>query len=217
MPRALATAVALLWVTAAPRAHQVDEYLQAARLALAHDRVTLELDLTPGIAVASSVVPNLDTDGDGTISPGEARAYGESVLSDVAVALDGQPLGVTLERVEVPTSGEMREGVGTIRLLATAPVAISGPGRRRLDFRNNHRPDIGAYLANALKPDERAIHVERQTRDPRQQAIQIDYRVDPGPMLRATWLLVGLAVLAFLVGRGRSDPPSRYALRRASR
>jgi len=207
MRRALATAVALLCAAAAPRAHQVDEYLQAARLSLTYDRVMLELDLTPGVAVASSVVPTLDTDGNGAISPGEAHAYGESVLSDVAVALDGHPLGVTLERVEVPTSGEMRDGVGTIRLRATAPVAISGPGRRRLDFRNNHRPDIGAYLANALKPDDRTIHVERQTRDPRQRDIQIDYRVDPGPMLRAAWLLGGLAVLAFLVGRGRLRTP----------
>jgi hypothetical protein len=209
MRRALATAVALLCAAAAPHAHQVDEYLQAARLSLTYDRVTLELDLTPGIAVASSVVPTLDTDGNGAISPGEAHAYGESVLSDVAVALDGHPLGVTLERVEVPTSGEMRDGVGTIRLRATALVAISGPGRRRLEFRNNHRPDIGAYLANALKPDDRTIHVERQTRDPRQRVIQIDYRVDPGPMIRATWLLGGLAVLAFLVGRGRLRTPPK--------
>ena len=207
--RALATAVALLCAAAAPRAHQIDEYLQAARLSLTHDRVTLELDLTPGIAVAASVVPTLDIDDSGAISPGEARAYGESVLSEVAVALDGHPLAVTLERVEVPTSEEIRDGIGTIRLRATAPVAISGPGRRRLDFRNNHRPDIGAYLANALNPDERAIHVERQTRDPRQRVIQIDYRVDPGPMLRAAWLLVGLAVLAVLVGRGRFRPPAQ--------
>jgi len=209
MRRALATAVALLCAAAAPRAHQVDEYLQAARLSLTHDRVTLELDLTPGVAVASSVVPTLDTDGSGAISPGEARAYAESVLSDVALALDGHPLGVTLERVEVPTSGEMRDGVGTIRLRATAPVAISAPGHRRLDFRNNHRPDIGAYLANALKPEDRAIHVERQTRDPRQRVIRIDYRMDPGPMHRAAWLLVGLMVLAFLAGRGRFRPPAR--------
>jgi hypothetical protein len=33
-------------------AHRRDEYLQAARIAVGPDRVRIELDLTPGMAVA---------------------------------------------------------------------------------------------------------------------------------------------------------------------
>ena len=32
-------------------AHRIDEYLQAARLAITPDRITLEMDLTPGYLV----------------------------------------------------------------------------------------------------------------------------------------------------------------------
>ena len=37
-------------------AHRRDEYLQAARLALDPGRVQIELDLTPGIAVADAIL-----------------------------------------------------------------------------------------------------------------------------------------------------------------
>ena len=45
---AAATAGLLLVLSASPSAHRLDEYLQAARVALAHTRVELEIDLTPG-------------------------------------------------------------------------------------------------------------------------------------------------------------------------
>ena len=37
-------------------AHRLDEYLQAARIAVDVDRVGVELDLTPGVAIAPSVM-----------------------------------------------------------------------------------------------------------------------------------------------------------------
>ena len=46
-------------------AHRRDEYLQAARLAVEPDRVELELDVTPGIAVADATIADLDRDRDG--------------------------------------------------------------------------------------------------------------------------------------------------------
>src|SRR5215210_2258008 len=44
-------------------AHRLDEYLQATRLAIEPDRVEIALDLTPGIAVAESIVAEIDADG----------------------------------------------------------------------------------------------------------------------------------------------------------
>ena len=62
-------------------AHRRDEYLQAARLAIDPDRVQIELDLTPGIAVADAVLADIDCDANGSISAVEARAYSERVAS----------------------------------------------------------------------------------------------------------------------------------------
>ena len=92
-----AAVVALLSVDG--QSHNLDEYLQAARLLLVRDRVALELDLTPGVAVAPGIIAIIDQDADAAISSEEARAYAQTVMSDVRLSLDGQAIGVKLDRV----------------------------------------------------------------------------------------------------------------------
>ncbi|HVD92322.1 MAG TPA: hypothetical protein VNC21_08575, partial [Vicinamibacterales bacterium] len=57
-------------------AHRRDEYLQAARLAIDPARVEIELDLTPGIALADTIIADIDRNRDGLFSPDEQQAYG---------------------------------------------------------------------------------------------------------------------------------------------
>ncbi len=202
--RALGAVVVLVCVSVNLRAHQLDEYLQAARLALSHGRVALELDLTPGVAVAPAIVGAIDSNADRMISPLEARAYASSVLSDVTITLDGRPVAIALESVEVPSGEELHRGTGTIQLRAAGTV--DGSGARLLRFLNNHRPDISVYLANALRSGEPAVHVVKQLRDPRQREIQIEYRVDSSGPARVAWLLAGVGGLLALVAARRRAP-----------
>jgi len=174
-------------------AHRLDEYLQATRLSLVRERVTLEVDLTPGVTIAPAIVTVLDRDGDGTISPIEAGAYGQVVLSDLVLELDGRPVALTLTRVETPSIGEMRDGSGTIQVRAVGPVDAIGSGRRRLDFRNNHQPATSVYLANALRPQDGDVDVVGQIRDPRQQGVRIEYDVHPRWPGQLIWLVLGVA------------------------
>ena len=76
----LAPSSSSLAMPAESAAHRLDEYLQAARVSLARDRIALEVDLTPGANIAPAIVALLDRDGDGTISPIEAEAYGQVCL-----------------------------------------------------------------------------------------------------------------------------------------
>ena len=177
-------------------AHRLDEYLQATRLSLARDRITLEVDLTPGVNIAPAIVTLLDRDGDGTISPIEAGAYGQVVLSDLVLELDGRPVALTLTRVETPPLGEMRDGSGTIQVRAVGPVDAIGSGRRRLEFRNNHQPAASVYLANALIPQDDDVGVVAQIRDPRQRGVRIEYDVHPRWPGRLIWLVLGVAGVA---------------------
>ena len=62
-------------------AHRTDEYLQAARLAIEPAGVQIELDLTPGIALAQTILADIDRDRDGSLSADEQRAYAALVLS----------------------------------------------------------------------------------------------------------------------------------------
>ena len=62
-------------------AHRRDEYLQAARLAIDPGGVQLELDLTPGIALAEAIIADIDRNRDGALSQDEQRDYAGSVAA----------------------------------------------------------------------------------------------------------------------------------------
>lgn len=174
------------------KAHRLDEYLQATRVSFARDQLAIDVDLTPGISIASGVIAMLDANADGTIAPAEADAYGRAVLSDVRVSLDGNPVGMTLAAIDVPTLDEMRSGTGTIRLHAAGSVTPSA-GRHSLEFVNNHRPETSVYMVNALVPEDSGIDIMSQTRDPRQREFRAEYDVTSEWLGYVTLLALGTA------------------------
>jgi hypothetical protein len=199
--RAIATtaAVAVL-LSIDTQAHRLDEYLQAARLSLVHERVAMELDLTPGVAVAPEIIGIIDRDADAAISPEEARAYGQTVISDVRLTLDGHAVDVTLDRVEVPSTADLRAGLGTIAVRGSGSVDRLGAGRHSLHFRNDHHPGEAAYLINALAPGDPAIRVISQARDPIQREGRIDYEIRSSSAAHWFWLFAVLACFPRQVG-----------------
>lgn len=176
-------------------AHRLDEYLQATRLAIHLDRLDLELDLTPGVAVAPKVISWIDTNGDGEISGAERDAYVRQVLSSVTLLLDGSPVRMVQGKTHFPLPAEMGLGVGTIQLRASAKVPAAGAGFHRLSFLNWHRPGLSVYLVNALVPVEPRIQIGEQRRDRAQRGITLDFTVAGDA--RWVWgfaLLVGLLI-----------------------
>jgi hypothetical protein len=180
-------------------AHRRDEYLQAARLAVDPDRVRIELDLTPGIAVADGVIAGIDTDRSGAISSAEAQAYAAVVRQSVHLEVDAAPLAVYLSATTFPDVAAMRNGEGPIRLILTGVLPPLAAGRHALRFRNAHRPDIGVYLANALVPDSRRIAIIGQRRDVAQRELTIDYDLHPSQPGSGLIPLVASVVVAVLV------------------
>jgi hypothetical protein len=214
MTRIMAITAALVLATpVGAMAHRLDEYLQASRVAVAPGGITVHLDLTPGVSVAAIVIALLDGDGDGRVSPLEAEAYGRIVLSDLSARLDGESLGLTLTRVEVPTEGEMRDGVGTIRIQAAAASHAHGAGPHQFELWNSHRPEASVYLANALAPQDTDIRIVRQQRDARQQMYSLEYDVRPSNGAAVGWLI---AAAAALVAHARWRTRSRYDGRETS-
>jgi hypothetical protein len=168
--------VACLAAAAGPRAHELDEYLQATLVSIERDRVQFEINLTPGVAVASQVAAAIDTNRDGGISPAEAESYARRVLYGVSVEVDERPKPVVLVSHTFPTLEEMAQGLGTIRLKGASTVS-SSRGSHTVLIRNTHQPSISVYQANALVPGDKAISIQAQRRDPQQRELRIDYQV----------------------------------------
>src|SRR5207244_536947 len=123
-----------------------------------------QLDLTPGSAVAERVVMEIDSNGDGSVSPDEQAAYAGTVLGALDLMMDGRPLVLRLDTSRIPDVDAMRRGEGTIRFDARADVPSLAQGRHELMLRNRFAPDISVYLANVLVPASDAIAINSQQR-----------------------------------------------------
>jgi hypothetical protein len=217
----LALTAALIGV-AEVSAHRRDEYLQAARLAIDPGRVQLELDLTPGIAVADAIIAAIDGNRDGSLSEDEQRAYGSLVVSALTLEVDAHPLRLQLGTSSFPDTGAMRHGEGTIRLQSTAPFQRLSIGLHRLLFRNRHHSDRSVYLANALVPDSAEVAVTAQRRDRDQRELIIEFVVrrrqpavsnrEPGPCSGQTPSRRSCRGLSVESERRRQQPAALLAL-----
>ena len=105
--RARVALTVLLVCAAIPRtadAHRLDEYLQATRISIAADRINVEINLTPGAAVADDVFAAIDTDRNETISPAEGSAYVESFVRSLSLNIDGVLRPLSLDTLSDTTS-----------------------------------------------------------------------------------------------------------------
>jgi hypothetical protein len=178
MRRLVWTTLAILAVSSRPAdSHQLDEYLQATRIATAANRVAVEIGLTPGVAVAPRVFALIDRDGDGRASPAEIDSYARGVLREVVVSVDGQSLYMAIIRAECPPWEEIRAGAGTIRIEAVATTRAMSSGRHQIRLLNTHEPGFSVYLVNALVPSDPAITIAAQRRDVLQHGIELDVDV----------------------------------------
>ena len=174
----------MLLTTGALTAHRRDEYLQTARVAVDPDRVGIELDLTPGISVAEEVLAAIDRDGNRSISSEEAQAYRRQVLDGVVAEVDGMPLALELVDSRVPEVEAVLNGEGTMRLHVRVPLPRLSAGTHHFRYRNNHRPDIGVYLVNALVPASERVSIVAQRRDVDQRDVTIEYTLAADPATR---------------------------------
>jgi hypothetical protein len=173
----LSAAVAILLCVGPPAfAHRLDEYLQATTLSVGKDRVEAEIRLAPGVSVFPAVLAALDVDGDGAVTEAEVRTYGEALLRDLSLSVDGEPVRLRLVAFDAAPIEEMKEGRGGIRLEAEGDVARSA-GDRTLVFENHHLGRIAAYLVNCVVPSDPTIRVTAQDRSYDQSFYRLRYAV----------------------------------------
>jgi hypothetical protein len=181
-------------------AHRLDEYLQAARIDLQADGVTIELDVTPGAAVADSIIAAIDRDQDGAISTDEQHTYAGEIVRQLEIALDGAPLQPHLSSSTFPTLDALRHGEGTIRLQVSAAHRTLSMGLHQLFFSNRHLQQHSVYLANALVPTRSRLSVMEQQRTADQRQLTIDYSVSTALAgFSSSGLLLGLLATVLIV------------------
>lgn len=174
-PVALTILLVISWVATA-RAHRLDEYVQATAITLENDRVTLQLRLIAGVAVAPQLLSRLDSNQDGAITDSEQRRYAQTVAHDLSLTLDGKPMALQLVGSSLAQPAEIRRGMGGILLTFRASLPVDRSSHQ-LTLKNQHQRLQSIYLVNCLQPESPAIRIESQQRNDSQSVYQLKYTV----------------------------------------
>jgi hypothetical protein len=185
-------------------AHRLDGYLQGEILSIEKAMVSMQMTLTPGVAVFPLLIAEIDSNGDGAISSTEELAYAGRVLADLKLAIDGQPLTPKLLSMQFPTIEELKGGLGEIQIEFTAALPAAGPSRK-LVFENHHQSRVAAYQVNCLVPRDPDLRILSQVRNYSQSSYELDFEQAGARsnLLNAAWRpgaskpLGTLALLAF--------------------
>jgi hypothetical protein len=167
--------LALLSLPSAAFAHRDDQYLQATLVVIEPSGVRLQINLTPGVAVAEQVLAEIDRNRDDAISKNEAAGYAKLLKRDLTLRVDGRTLELKLTAFEFASPAELRTGAGIIQMEFSA---MSGPlvaGPHRLTLENRHLTPMSVYLINAAKPKFSTVQITRQKRNENQSAGEIEF------------------------------------------
>ena len=175
----LALLLALLAFPSTVSAHRDDQYLQATLVAIEPNGVRLQINLTPGIAVAEQVIAQIDRDRDGAISKNEAAAYAKLLKGDLTLRMDGRDLDLKLVASEFVPPAELRTGSGVIQMEFSAISDALAAGPHRLTLENRHLTKMSVYLINAAQPRFATVQITRQKRNANQSAGEIDFTYHP--------------------------------------
>lgn len=124
--------------TSSALAHPADMYLQVQTVTLGSGGARLDWSISPGPMLSFVVWDQADQNGDGDVSPDEARAWAEPLLAEYYAILDQQTrLTWTLDAVEWPGSVvDFELGSETI-LIHVAITWPPGAARRQLTLYNH--------------------------------------------------------------------------------
>lgn len=159
-------------------AHPLDEFYQVTYILMAPNRITLQVELYPGVLVAPRILGLIDTNQDDHISPAESQAYVDLFLKDVTFEVDDRPTSLTATNLVFPTPLDLRAGVGVIRFNLYADLPADHRGSHHFFYKNNHQPDIGIYLVSALGDAARWVDLTQQEPDIFQASIRVDYIIE---------------------------------------
>lgn len=177
--RKIQVLLAMLALPTGLLAHQLDEYAQSTLVAVESGRIWVELNLTPGVAVADQLLGQIDANRDDVVSTNAAATYAQRVKHDLGLRLDGRSRELSLVALNFPTPAELRTGWGIIQMEFSATPGEFSAGTHRLAFENRHRPVASVYLFNAAHPSSDAIRITGQKRNDTQSAGEIAFEVHP--------------------------------------
>ena len=160
-------------------AHPLDEFYQVTYITMAPNRITLQIELYPGVLIAPQILAMIDTNQDDRISEVESQAYVDLFLKDITFEVDDQSTLLVATNLEFPTPLDLKAGVGLIRFNLYTNLPADHRGNHHFFYKNNHQPDVGIYLVNTLGDAAHWVKIAKQERDIFQASVRVEYSINP--------------------------------------
>lgn len=113
-------ALPLIFIAGTAAGHPHSHVDQQAALSIGLDRASLSIRIVPSHDEGPEILAHIDGDGDGTVSPTEARAFGDAVLSEIQLTVDEAHVSLDNVSVEMPSVAAVSSGTGMIEIRAEA-------------------------------------------------------------------------------------------------
>ena len=163
--RAIPCAALLALLAGAALAHPHSQTDQQAMLSLGLTRIDLALAIVPGTQDGPALAAGLDVDGDGAVSPAEADRFRASLLDGVTLSVDGAPVVLSPDALQLPPLDALAGGTAGLSLRLTGDIALSQAGDHRVDLAVAHGDFGDWFIQPYLHPDfatgTTAVQIER--------------------------------------------------------
>ena len=173
--------VASVLVPAATLAHPLDVYLMGSYVTVTPTQVEVEVDATPGVLLAPDVLTQIDTNGDGTLSDAESRAYLQTIVDALHLSVDGTPLTLSITKIEMPSYLNIQAGYGLIRIYTSAdlPASATAAGATAsLSYVNGYTPTGAMYQVNTFTSGDTPIGLGAQQRSDDQASLDVQFAIN---------------------------------------
>ena len=173
--------VASILAPAATLAHPLDVYLMGSYVTVTPTQVEVEVDATPGVLLAPDVLTQIDTNGDGTLSDAESRAYVQTIVDALQLSVDGTPLTLSVTKIEMPSSLNIQAGYGLIRIYTSAdlPASATAAGATAsLSYVNGYTPTGAMYQVNTFTSGDTPIGLGAQQRSDDQASLDVQFAIN---------------------------------------
>ncbi len=194
------TLILLGWLLPFAAAHPMDSLNQAAYITLQPQKVSIELDFTPGELVAAQFVQEFDGK---SLNLETLQKFTQKLLKREHFRLDEKEIDLKLEfaQSQIPDLALLKSGGAQLQLLLIGDLP-NVSGKHQFVFENKYQPVKSAYAANVFV-ESKDVQIIQQSRDSNLQVFRVDFQAPQNSNFAWWWVViaVGLIAVVLLIAR----------------
>ena len=187
--------ILLGWLLPIAAAHPTDRLNQAAYITLSPQKVSIELDFSPGELVAPQFVQEFGSNL-GSLNSETIQKFSQTILEHVRFTVDNKQIELKPDSSlnQIPDLALLKAGGAQLQLVFTADLP-SLSGQHQFVFENKYQPVKSGYGANVFV-ESKDVKIIKQARDSSLQVFTVDFDITQRSSFALWWAAVAVGLIA---------------------